>query len=124
MTTATADRRRAWQRGRRAEGLAVLFLRLKGWRVLARRYRTPVGEIDIVARRGRTVIFVEVKARDGAAPAAEAALRRQRRRIERAARWFLARYPDAVPEALRFDVVLVAPWRPPLHIAGAWREGE
>jgi len=124
MTAATADRRRAWRRGRTAEGLAVLLLRLKGWRVLARRYRTPVGEIDIIARRGRTLAFVEVKARDGAATAAEAAARRQRGRIERAARWFLAHHPDAAPSEIRFDVVLVAPWRLPLHIAGAWREGE
>ena len=124
MTAATADRHRAWRRGRTAEGLAVLLLRLKGWRILARRYRTPVGEIDIVARRGRMLAFVEVKARDGATAAAEAAARRQRGRIERAARWFLAHRPDGGWSELRFDVVLVAPWRPPLHIAGAWREGE
>ena len=99
MTAATADRRRAWRRGRTAEGLAVLLLRLKGWRVLARRYRTPVGEIDIIARRGRTLAFVEVKARDGAATAAEAAARRQRGRIERAARWFLAHHPEATANA-------------------------
>ena len=62
-------RRRAERGGRRAEALAALWLRLKGWTILARRVRTPVGEVDLIARRGRTIAFVEVKARASAADA-------------------------------------------------------
>lgn len=71
----TLERQRAERRGRRAEKIAAWFLRAKGYAVLARRYKTPVGEIDLVARRGRTLAFVEVKARKEG----EAALRRSAR---------------------------------------------
>ena len=70
-----ADRRLAERRGRRAETLAAWYLRLKGYRILARRYRTPVGEIDLIVRRGRLVAFVEVKRRPTEAEAAEAVTR-------------------------------------------------
>jgi putative endonuclease len=63
MTLASAKRRRAWRRGRLAESMAAFLLRLKGFRILARGYKVPVGEIDIIARRGRLIAFVEVKAR-------------------------------------------------------------
>lgn len=113
-------RRRAERFGRWAEGLCVLALRTTGWRILARRFRAPVGEIDIVARRGRVVAFVEVKARrgDGLAPTPDA---RQRRRIARAAALFVARHPALEGCDLRFDLMVVRPWRPPRRLADAWR---
>ncbi len=115
-------RRRAERFGRRAEALCVAALRLRGWRILARRFDAGVGEIDIVARRGRLIAIVEVKARrDGDARAAPDA--RQRRRIERAAAAFLARHPALAGLDLRFDLMLVRPWRLPRHIADAWRPG-
>lgn len=116
------DRRRAYRRGRRAEVLAVWYLRLKGYRVLARGRRLAVGEIDIIARRGRTVAVVEVKARADLATAAEALTHRQRMRILRAARHFLAGRPDLADHRIRFDVIWIAPGRMPRHVIDAWRE--
>jgi putative endonuclease len=109
-------------RGRRAESLCVWRLRLGGWRILARRFRSPAGEIDIVARRGRTVAFIEVKARADAGTAAESIAPRQRQRIVRAAEHFLKTRPQHASAALRFDVMLVAPWRLPVRLPDAWRE--
>jgi len=108
--------------GAGAETLCTLALRLQGYRILARRFRAPVGEIDIVARRGALLSFVEVKARRDFDRAAEALGPRQRRRIHRAALQFLKRRPDLAGCAIRFDVMLVAPWRWPRHVADAWRE--
>ncbi|MEN8197523.1 MAG: YraN family protein [Pseudomonadota bacterium] len=78
-------RRRAWRFGRRAEAAALWLLRLKGYRILARNVRLPVGELDVVARRGRLVAFIEVKARPDIGQAAAALSTRQRQRIRRAA---------------------------------------
>jgi putative endonuclease len=109
--------------GRLAEALAAWSLRLRGYRVLARRFRTPVGEIDLVVRRGRCVAFVEVKARRGGDEALHALGSRQRARIARAAEWFLKRHPQhaAAGCTLRFDLVTVVPWRLPRLIPDAWR---
>ncbi len=101
-------RRRAERRGRRAEAIAAFYLRLKGYRVVARRYKTPVGEIDLVVRRGGTLAFVEVKARGDDEAAIEAVGPDGRRRIARAAETWLTRYPAASEMQLRFDVVVVA----------------
>jgi len=116
-----AHRRRAWRRGRRAEGLAACWLRLKGYRILARGFRVGVGEIDLIARRGRVLALVEVKARARLAEAGESVSRRQRERIGRAAEAFLQRHPRLGKLDLRFDVVLIAPGQWPRHIADAWR---
>ena len=115
-----ARKRAAERRGRLAELAAVLLLTLKGYRVLARRVRTPVGEIDLIARRGRVLAFVEVKARDAERAAAEAVTLGQRRRIARAAAWWLARRSAFGDHVLRFDAVLVAPRRLPRHVTGAF----
>jgi putative endonuclease len=112
---------RAWRRGRAAELLCVWHLRLRGYRVLARSYRVPVGEIDIVARRGAVVAAIEVKARDTLGAAGEAIAPRQRRRIARAFEHFLAGHPELARLTLRFDVMLVAPYRLPHHLRSAWR---
>ena len=114
-------RQQAWRRGRRSEGLARLVLRLAGYRILAHGHRTSPGEIDIIARRGGILAFVEVKARADFGLAAESLLTRQRRRIARAAEGFLAARPELQACRCRFDVILVVPWRWPRHIRDAWR---
>lgn len=123
---AAADRGRGdrQRRGRRGEALAGLWLRLKGYRILARNWRHPLGEIDILARRGRILAVIEVKWRDRIDLAAEAIGARQRHRIMRAAAVFLARQPDAARLSLRFDALLLAPGRWPRHVADAWRPSD
>lgn len=122
---AERGRRAAELFGRRAEALCALALRLKGYRIVGRRCRTPVGELDIVARRGQTFVFVEVKARPTADAALQALDPRQRRRLGRAAAAWLARGQSRIaphsPVNMRFDVMLVAPWRWPRHIVNAWQ---
>ena len=115
-------KRVAERHGVRAELLCAWQLRLKGYRILARRYRTPVGEIDLIARRGGVLAAVEVKARGDLAAASEAVTARQRRRIANALAHFLAHRPDLAALAPRFDVMLVAPRRLARHLADAWRE--
>ena len=116
------SRRRAYRLGRHAETLCAWYLRLCGYRIVARDYRTPVGEIDIVARRGRVLAVVEVKARDSFAEAVEAITPSQRARITRAARLFLASRPGLTDLAVRFDVLVITPWRLPVHLIDAWRD--
>ena len=112
---------RAHRFGLRAESIAALLLRVKGYQVLDRRFSAAGGEIDLVARRGATIAFVEVKARDGLDAAAEAITEAKRRRIGRAARVWLARNPWAAAFNLRGDAVFVAPGRLPRHLAAAYR---
>ena len=115
MSRADAERR-----GRRAEALAAWFLRLKGWRIVARRVKTPRGEIDLIARRGRTVAFVEVKWRAGAADLDQAIDSYRLRRVAAAAEAVASRYARAGDDQ-RIDVVLLAPGRFPRHIVNAWQ---
>lgn len=110
----------AYRRGLSAETLAVWLLRAKLYRVLARRYRTPAGEIDVIARRGRTIVFVEVKNRPDETQALEAVSATARRRIVRAADLWLAAHPAAAGFDLRFDLIIVVPGRAPRHIAGVF----
>ena len=116
-----AARRGAWRRGRMAEALCALSLVLRGYRIVARRLRCPLGEIDIVARRGRVLAIVEVKARATRRAALEAVGARQRRRLIRATQWLVAGRTDLAALDIRFDVMLVVPWRVPEHLIGAWR---
>ncbi len=119
-----ADRgSRAFATGHSAERVAGWWLRLKGYRIRATRYKTPVGEIDLIAEKGGSLVFVEVKSRPARETAAEAISPRQRRRIEKAARWYMAREVHAETPA-QFDVVLVVPRRIPLHIKNAWQSDE
>ena len=117
------SRRRAFRHGHRAESLAALWLMLKGYRVLARRTRTPLGEIDLIVKRGGTIAFVEVKARESFAAADAALTRGSERRISAAADLWCARHPDSARFTQRFDLVLVAPFRLPRHIPDAFRVG-
>jgi putative endonuclease len=112
---------RAYVFGLRAESIAALLLRIKGYQVLDRRFSAAGGEIDLVVRRGETIAFVEVKARGGLDAAAEAITEAKRRRIGRAARVWLARNPWAAAFNLRGDAVFVAPGRLPRHLAAAYR---
>jgi len=116
-----AARRRAERRGHWAERLGLWHLRLRGYRVLARRFRVPSGEIDLIVRRRGVIAAIEVKARADFATAGEAVSERQRRRIARALEHFLVFHPELSRLVLRFDVMLVAPGRWPRHIADAWR---
>jgi putative endonuclease len=120
----SAERLAAGRRGRAAEALCAWLLRARLYRILARGYRVPAGEIDIVARRGRFVVAIEVKARGSFAEAAEAISLRQRRRVARAFEQFLAGRPDLAALQPRFDVMLVTPGRWPRHIESAWRADE
>jgi len=113
-------RRDAEVRGRRAEWLAAWLLRLKGYRVLATRLRTPAGEIDLVARRGRLVAIVEVKARASLDDALSAVSARQQQRLTSAAAWLGNWRPALSGCDIRFDVVAIAPGRWPRHIQNAW----
>jgi putative endonuclease len=106
--------------GRRGETLAALFLNLKGYRILARRVKTPVGEIDLIARRGRVTVFVEVKARSFSHQEGEALMAVNTRRITRAAQLWLTRRPDLANGDLRFDVIFLAPFAWPRHIVNAF----
>jgi putative endonuclease len=114
------ERRLAFRLGLSAESRAAVYLIAKGYRILARRFKTPVGEIDIVARRRGVLAFVEVKARERLTDAAESIGRRQQQRIIAAAEFRLAGHPDDAASDMRFDVVLVAPRRLPVHLAAAF----
>lgn len=115
------ERREAWRRGRRAELLCLISLRCRLYRILARRYRVAAGEIDLIARRGRVLAAIEVKARPDAATGNAAVLGRQRRRIARALEHFLATRPDLAALDTRFDVMVVVPRHWPRHLPDAWR---
>ncbi len=115
----TRTRQRAERGGRRAEALAALWLQLKGWDILARRARTPVGEVDLVARRGRIVAFIEVKAR-AVAREAEFSLDTYRlRRVAAAASALAPRFVLAGDD-MRIDAIFIVPRRQPRHMANVW----
>jgi putative endonuclease len=110
----------AFRLGVSAENVAAIFLGAKGYRTIARRWKSPVGEIDLVVKRGRLIVFVEVKARKGLDQAAESVQVRQRRRIVAAAETWLAAHPEHAGYDMRFDAVLVTPGRMPQHIVSAF----
>ena len=114
------ERQIAFKFGISAESRAAALLIAKGYRILARRYRSRAGEIDIVARRRGLLVFVEVKARERLDDAAEAVIVRQQRRIIAAAEAWLASHPDDINCDMRFDVMLVAPKSLPRHIVAAF----
>jgi putative endonuclease len=114
------ERVAAFGLGLSAESRAAAYLIAKGYRISARRFRSPVGEVDIVARRGRVLVFVEVKARSTLDAAAESLQVRQQRRIAAAASFWLSLNPHDMDSEIRFDAVLVAPGKIPRHIQAAF----
>ena len=118
-TRSSETRRTAEAAGRRGERLAAWWLRLKGWRILDRRVRTPAGEVDLVARRGNLVAFVEVKTRATAAELDWAIDQRRLSRVAAAAESLMPRYAGPGDD-IRVDVILLAPRTRPHHIENAW----
>ena len=117
---ASPERVAAFQTGLSAESRAAALLMAKGYRILAKRFRTPHGEIDLVAKRRNLLAFVEVKARATLDEAAYAVTPRQQARIINAAQAWLAAHPDHAEFELRFDAILIAPRRLPRHLLAAF----
>ncbi|HUG46559.1 MAG TPA: YraN family protein [Sphingomicrobium sp.] len=113
-------RRKAEKRGQRAETLACWYLRLKGWRILARRARVRGGEVDIIARRGRILAFVEVKARANQESAAFSLDRYRLRRVAAAAESLAPRFIRPGDD-IRIDAMFVVPGRLPRHLPNVWQ---
>ena len=118
--TASPERVAAFRTGLSAENRAAAYLMAKGYRILAKRFRTAHGEIDIVARRRNLIAFVEVKARAGLDEAAFAVTPRQQARIIDAAQGWLVAHPEHADFELRFDVILIAPRHLPRHLLAAF----
>ncbi|WP_326913433.1 YraN family protein [Sphingopyxis chilensis] len=114
------NRAAAEARGRKAERRAAWWLRLHGWRILGERLRVPVGEVDLVARRGRTVAFIEVKWRDRAADLDLAIDQYRLRRVAAAAEMLAPRFAGPRDD-IRIDVMLLAPRRLPRHLVHVWQ---
>lgn len=121
MLTPRQTRRRHERRGRIAERVAIGLLRLKGFRIVGHRVQTTAGEIDLVASRGKLLVIVEVKLRSSHADGLAAISARQQHRLQRAADIYIAQKKPRSPFDIRFDVITVAPWSLPRHVAGAWR---
>ncbi len=113
------NRQRAEARGRRAETIAAWYLRLHGWRIVGERVRNPRGEVDLIARRGKVIAFVEVKARMSEANLATAIDAYRLRRVAAAAESLLPEYGKGAQD-MRIDVILVAPWAWPRHLVNVW----
>ncbi len=113
-------RRKAHRRGHVSEWIAAAYLLLKGYRILALRYRTKLGEIDIVARKGDLAVFIEVKARGDELRAVDAVGATAQKRIRAASDIWLSRQRDAHLLSQRYDIVAVMPLRWPRHFVDAF----
>lgn len=118
--TAANRKLRNYSLGLRAEKAAALWLVLKGYKILKKRFKTPVGEIDLIAKRGKTIVFVEVKARTDADAGLYAVGSRAQARIEQAAKYFLALHPAYNGYDMRFDIIVYAPPFFLRHLDNAW----
>jgi len=117
---ATLRRRKALRRGSAAEYIAAIFLMLKGYRILAMRYKTKLGEIDIIARKGDLAVFVEVKARSDEMGAIDAVSYASQKRIRAASDLWLARQRDYARLSQRYDIVAILPGKLPRHFLDAF----
>ena len=119
----TRLKRRHYKKGLWAELYAALFLICKGYRILAWRYKTPLGEIDLVASRGKMRVFIEVKARAGRKGGLDAVTLSSWQRIARAAQHFQVRHRNRAGSHpyWRYDLVVVTPWRLPYHQPDTYR---
>lgn len=113
-------KQQSYQFGKSSEWLAMLWLMLKGYNILNHRFKTPLGEIDIIAKKGRTVVFVEVKARRDINQLAHAVSFYQQERIMRAGGLYMAKRPYLHDCRIRFDVITLSPYKMPKHTRGAW----
>lgn len=113
-------RLQAERQGRRGEALAALFLQAQLYRIVERRFKCPVGEIDLIAERFGTTVFVEVKARGRAEGVGEALEQVNQQRLVRAAEYYLSRHPKLAATSLRFDVIFLAPKSWPRHLKNAF----
>ena len=113
-------RRASYRRGLRAEFWASLFLMLKGYSIVSRRFKTPVGEIDLIARKGTVIAFVEVKARSSVELALDSVSYSSRSRIESAGDWWISRQKDGNLLSWRFDIIAIVPFRLPVHFKDVW----
>lgn len=116
----SSTRQGAFKRGVLAEKAAGVYLRVKGYKILATRYKIPVGEVDIIAKKGNTLVFVEVKARANIDDAAASITPRQQKRIAKAASSFLANHGEFEGLDCRFDAILISGLTKPTHIENAW----
>lgn len=115
------DRRQQAERwGRKAEARAAMLMRFKGYRILARRFKTPVGEIDLITTRGGVLVFTEIKARATVEDGLHAVTPTAQARIAKAASLYMAQLKGPAPD-VRFDVIVVTPKRMPHHLPDAWR---
>ena len=124
MPRSPSSRKKAERRGRIGEILAALYLRAQFFAIKASRIKTPVGEIDLVAERGRLTVFVEVKVRANKHKEADALAAVNKHRISRAANYYLTKNPHLADRYLRFDVIFLAPWSWPRHVRGAFENLE
>ena len=108
------------RRGRRAETIAAWWLRFQGFSIVAQRVKTPSGEVDLVARRGGTLLFVEVKARVSEDAGRRALEQHRLRRVGHAAETLAARFGKDCT-VVRIDAIIVRPWAWPLHLHGVWK---
>ncbi len=118
--TPTERRLTAEKHGHRGEILAALYLQLKFYRLREKRFKTPVGEIDLVAEKNGAIIFIEVKTRTRNADEAMALAAVNRARIIRAAQYWLSRHPAESGKDMRFDVIFLAEGRWPRHLINAF----
>lgn len=118
--SSTAHRRKRYRSGKRAEWLALAYMMAKGYAPVSTRYKTPQGEIDLIMRRGRTLVFIEVKARANRADAAFAIHAKNQSRVVNAARAFLSTHENYHDWNMRFDAIIIAWYRWPHHITHAF----
>ena len=122
MNGARQNRQRAERAGRRAELWAALWLRLKGYRILQSRYKTKLGEIDLIAKKGNAIIFIEVKHRSREEDALHSVTDFQARRISDAAQLYMVKAYRKHPDAeMRFDIMITGARLMPIHVRDAWR---
>ncbi len=118
--TETKKRKRAQRWGHMSEWLAAGFLMLKGYRILAMRYKTKLGEVDIIAKKGNLIIMVEVKARRTIEEAFDSVTVTSQRRIEAAGDLWLGKQKNAHILSIRYDIIAVRPWKWPHHYENAF----
>ena len=113
-------RLKAYRKGHRAEWLAAIALVFRGYKIEARRFKTPVGEVDLIARKGDLISFIEVKARATHQAALDSVSYTAQQRISKAGKWWLSQQKDFHQLSWRFDVITVIPWQWPRHYKDVW----